>query len=72
MKERSGDLYTECNNILKEKRDSLIDKGYAVLAIGYFGSYGAPQHLDRISLDAISDTIINIARQSSLRSPHKP
>ena len=36
------------------------------MAIGYFGSYGAPQHLDRISLDAISDTIINIARQSKI------
>lgn len=47
---------------MKEKRDSLIHKGYAVLAIGYFNSGGAPQHLDRISLDAISDTILSIAK----------
>ncbi len=53
-------------NYLKEKRDSLIDKGYAVLAIGYFGSNGTPEHLDRISLEAISDTIINIARHSKI------
>ena len=47
---------------MKSKRDSLIKKGYAFLAIGYFNSNGAPQYLDRISLDAISDTILNIAQ----------
>ena len=36
------------------------------MAIGYFGSNGTPEHLDRISLDAISDTIINIARHSKI------
>ncbi len=53
-------------NYLKEKRDSLIAKGYAVLAIGYFGLNGTPKHLDRISLDAISDTIINRAKNSKI------
>jgi len=47
---------------LKGKRDSLLQQGYAVLAIGYFNSNDAPQHLDRISLDAISDTIRSIAQ----------
>lgn len=46
---------------MKGKRDSLIQKGYAVLAIGYFNHGGAPEFLDRISLNAISDTILSIA-----------
>ena len=49
-------------NYLKAKRDSLNEKGYAFLAIGYFNSNGTPEYLDRISLDAISDTILNIAK----------
>lgn len=53
-------------NYLKEKRDSLNKKGYAVLAIGYFKSSGTPVHLDRISLDAISDTIMNIAKHPKI------
>ena len=53
-------------NHLKSKRDSLIQKGYAVLAIGYFNSDGTPSNLDRISLDAISDTIMNIAKNSKI------
>ncbi len=53
-------------NYLKGKRDSLIQKGYAVLAIGYFNSDGTPNHLDRISLDAISDTIMGIAKHPKI------
>jgi dipeptidyl aminopeptidase/acylaminoacyl peptidase len=51
---------------MKGKRDSLIQKGYAVLAIGYFNLNGTPQSLDRISLDAISDTIMNIAKNNKI------
>lgn len=51
---------------MKEKRDSLNKIGYAVLAIGYFKSNGAPESLDRISLDAISDTILSIAKHSKI------
>ncbi|MFS4494650.1 alpha/beta hydrolase family protein [Maribacter sp. 2308TA10-17] len=51
-------------NHMKSKRDSLIQKGYAILAIGYFNSDGTPKNLDRISLDAISDTIMNIAKRN--------
>lgn len=47
---------------MKEKRDELLKRGYAVLALGYFNTGGdTPDHLDRISLDAISDTIMSIA-----------
>lgn len=52
-------------NYMKNKRDSLIQKGYALLAIGYFNAEGTPRNLDRISLDAISDTIMNIAKRNS-------
>jgi len=51
---------------LKAKRDSLNKKGYAVLAVGYFNSNGTPESLDRISLDAISDTIMNIAQHPKI------
>ena len=53
-------------NYMKGKRDSLIEKGYSVLAIGYFKSNGTPKNLDRISLDAISDTIMNIAQNDKI------
>lgn len=51
-------------NYLKEKRDSILAHGYAFLAIGYFKSDHAPDALDRISLNAIADTIMNIARHA--------
>lgn len=53
-------------NYLKVKRDSLNQKGYAVLAIGYFKSQGTPEQLDRISLDAIRDTILSIAQHPQI------
>ncbi|NQY31286.1 MAG: hypothetical protein HRT69_17695 [Flavobacteriaceae bacterium] len=53
-------------NHMKTKRDSLIQKGYAILAIGYFNAEGTPRNLDRISLDAISDTIMRISKNSKI------
>lgn len=53
-------------NHMKGKRDSLIQKGYAILAIGYFNADGTPRNLDRISLDAISDTIMSIAKKNKI------
>jgi dipeptidyl aminopeptidase/acylaminoacyl peptidase len=53
-------------NHMKGKRDSLIQRGYAILAIGYFNAEGTPRNLDRISLDAISDTILNIAKNPKI------
>ena len=50
-------------NYLKAKRDSIRALGYAVLAIGYFNSGTSPKSLDRISLNAIADTILTIARR---------
>jgi len=51
---------------LKPKRDSLLDKGYAVLAVGYFNSGDAPEYLDRISLNAISDSIMKVAKNPKI------
>ena len=51
---------------VKGKRDSLKQKGYAVLSVGYFKSEGTPEHLDRISLDAIRDTILAVAQNPKI------
>lgn len=51
-------------NYLKDKRDSLLAHGFAVLAIGYFKTENSPSSLDRISLNAIADTILSIARRT--------
>ncbi len=48
-------------NYMSGKRQELLRRGYAVLAIGYFNVPDAPNNLDRISLEAIADTILNIA-----------
>jgi dienelactone hydrolase len=51
-------------NYLKDKRDSILAHGFAVLAIGYFKTENSPGSLDRISLNAIADTILSIARRT--------
>lgn len=43
-------------------RDSILDLGYHFLAVGYFGTQNTPKELDRISLDAIYDTIHNVSQ----------
>ncbi len=52
-------------NYLKGKRDSILAQGFAVLAIGYYNTENSPGYLDRISLNAIADTILSIARRTS-------
>lgn len=42
----------------KTTRDEFLKKGYAFLALGYFGAKGTPDTLDRISLDALHDAIL--------------
>ena len=49
-------------------RDKFIEKGYAFLAIGYFGLTNIPSQLDRISLDAIHDTIIKFSEHQKVNS----
>ena len=37
----------------KKTRDQFIEKGYAFLAIGYFGANGTPKLLEKIALEDI-------------------
>jgi uncharacterized protein len=46
---------------LKSTREQFLKRGYAFLAVGYFGTANTPKELDRISLDAIYDSIIRVS-----------
>jgi len=46
----------------KPVRDSLVNQGYAFLAIGYFGMEGTASQLDRIALEAVHDAIAEAAK----------
>ncbi|MGB4972134.1 MAG: hypothetical protein WBO32_05715, partial [Cyclobacteriaceae bacterium] len=50
----------------KAKRDEFINQGYAFLAVGYFGAKGTPEVLDRISIDAIHQAIIDVANNPKI------
>jgi len=50
----------------KATRDAFIAKGYAFLAIGYFGAKGTPEACDRISIDAVHAAIINATKHSKV------
>ncbi|MCY1521986.1 hypothetical protein D9M68_568260 [compost metagenome] len=45
------------SNYWKKTRDEFIAKGYAFLAIGYFGSKGTPKILDKIAIDDVYQAI---------------
>lgn len=55
-----GNAWTHGN--WKAQRERFLDQGYAMLALGYFGTENSPRELDRISLDAIHDAILKAAR----------
>lgn len=50
----------------KSTRDQFLSKGYAFLAVGYFGGKGTPDNLDRISLNAIHDAILEAAKNPKI------
>jgi len=52
----------------KPTRDKFISKGYAFLAVGYFGTKETPNSLDRISLNAIHDAIVDISKNQKINS----
>lgn len=57
---------------MKEKREQLHQLGFAVLAIGYFKTGGdTPESLDRIALDAIADTVFQIANRHAQINPEQ-
>ncbi len=53
---------------LKEIRDQFLQRGYAFLAVGYFGGENTPPYIDRISLNAIHDSIISVSNHPRLSS----
>jgi dipeptidyl aminopeptidase/acylaminoacyl peptidase len=58
------------NSMSKERhiieRKMYTDKGYAMLAIGYFGMEGIPKELDRISLNAIYEEIKRVQNNPNI------
>jgi dienelactone hydrolase len=49
-------------------RNTFLEQGYAVLSIGYFNTPDTPQSLDRISLNAIHDTIVQVSRHPKINA----
>ena len=54
------------SNYWKKTRDEFINKGYAFLALGYFGAEGAPDTLDRISLEDVHDAIVEATKNPKI------
>ncbi|WP_347247361.1 acyl-CoA thioester hydrolase/BAAT C-terminal domain-containing protein [Thermomonas sp.] len=46
------------SNAWKRQRERFLEQGYAMLALGYFGTPHSPEQLDRISLNGIHDAIL--------------
>ena len=46
----------------KPQRERFLDQGYAMLALGYFGTPNSPEKLDRISLDGVHAAILKAAQ----------
>lgn len=61
---QGGNTWTE--DYWSDMRIKFQDRGYAVLAIGYFNAQGTPETLDRISLDAIYDTIKSVSNNPKI------
>lgn len=51
----------------KDVRDRFSQLGFAFLSVGYFGANGLPKKLDRISLTAIHDSILNISSRLHIK-----
>ncbi len=51
---------------MKEKRDSLMTQGFAIMSVAYFRADGIPESLDRISLNAIADTVLKVAQHPKI------
>lgn len=41
-----------------DERQAFLDRGYAMLAVAYFGQPGLPKDLDRIALEGVHDAIV--------------
>jgi len=51
----------------KKTRDQFIKRGYAFLAIGYFGAEGTPKNLDRISIEEVYRAIQTATKNPKVR-----
>lgn len=54
------------SNRWKKTRDAFLEKGYAFLAIGYFGCKGTPEILDRIAIDDVYNAIALAKKQDKI------
>ncbi|MCJ8167104.1 acetylxylan esterase [Pontibacter sp. E15-1] len=61
---QGGNTWTE--DYWLEMRNKFVEKGYAVLSIGYFNTKNTPEKLDRISINAIYDTIKKVSRRPEI------
>ncbi len=52
----------------KSTRDQFITKGYAFLALGYFGCKGTPDTLNRIAIEQVHSAILEAAKNSKINS----
>ena len=50
----------------KKTRDQFIEKGYAFLAIGYFGANGTPKFLEKIALEDIHNAIMEATKNKKV------
>jgi uncharacterized protein len=56
------------SNFWKPTRDQFLAKGYAFLALGYFGVDGAPDTLDRIAIDQVYHAISEAAKNPRINA----
>lgn len=50
----------------KKTRDQFLEKGYAFLAVGYFGCKGTPKILDKIAIDDVYNAIVEAKKQKKI------
>jgi pimeloyl-ACP methyl ester carboxylesterase len=56
------------SNFWKPQRDRFLEQGYALLAVGYFGTKESPAKLDRIAIDGIHAVVMQAAQTSGVNS----
>ncbi|WP_310377992.1 acyl-CoA thioester hydrolase/BAAT C-terminal domain-containing protein [Flavobacterium sp.] len=50
----------------KKTRDQFLDKGYAFLALGYFGNKNTPEILDKIEIEDIHSAILEASKNEKI------
>lgn len=56
------------SNHWQAQRDKFLSQGYALLALGYFGTPESPQELDRISLEGVHQAVMAAAQDPRINS----